>query len=358
MKSATLRSALASCAAMLERSAVDSPRLCAELLLAKALDSERNQLLKTLILQPETPLPEAVLQRFSVLSARRASGEPAAYILGCKEFYGRSFAVSPDVLIPRPETELLIDLALTHMRENAGEAHSRDSISQTPWQGAWPPAPAISEKRQGRFSTMGGTGPQAPCGVWGGAPKYFTAAGQKKPSFADFGTGSGCIAVTLSLELPGWSGIALDNSRAALAIAAANASRLGASHLALLLADFKTPPLLPASLDLLVSNPPYVSEAEYQGLSPEVRDFEPKCALTPCGGPGKAQGASGLEDAEALISLAANLLKPGGLLLMEIGCTQAPALIQGLRGPAWTGARVHKDLAGLDRVLSARRSAA
>jgi release factor glutamine methyltransferase len=165
--------------------------------------------------------------------------------------------------------------------------------------------------------------------------------------FADLGTGTGCIAVTLALELPHWRGIAVEKSPAALRIARANAIRLGAENLCLALADFRTPPVPPALLDLLLSNPPYVSEAEYHALSREVRAFEPKSALVPCSG-----GVSGLEDAEALIPLARTLLKPGGLLLMEIGCRQGPALLSRLQGSDWAEARLHKDLAGLDRVLA------
>jgi release factor glutamine methyltransferase len=142
----------------------------------------------------------------------------------------------------------------------------------------------------------------------------------------------------------------VEKNPAALRVAKANAVRLGAESLCFALADFGIPPVPPASLDLLLSNPPYVSEAEYHSLSREVRVFEPKSALVPCSG-----GSSGLEDANALIELARALLKSGGLLLMEIGCTQGPALLSRLQGPDWTEARLHKDLAGLDRVLAAQR---
>ena len=300
-----LRQALLSCTEQLEQSgadAVDAPRLSAELLLAEALGLDRNALLKRLFLEPENPLPETALREFAKLAARRAAGEPAAYILGRKEFYGREFTVTPDTLIPRPETELLIDLALDYARSlNTGTT----------------------------------------------------------PVFADFGTGTGCIAVTLTLELPGWRGLAVEKSPAALRVAKANALRLctkkDTEKLCFTLADFRLPPVPPASLDLLISNPPYVSEAEYQTISRDVRAFEPKSALVPClspcfGSTDSSADSSGLEDAEALIDLARMLLKPGGLLLMEIGHTQGPALLPRLQG--WTEARLHKDLAGLDRVIS------
>lgn len=282
--------------------------------MAQVLGIDRGGLLKLLILDPELQLPETVLRDFAELSERRAKGEPAAYILGCKEFYGRDFSVNPDVLIPRPETEQLIDMALAHACRLEEYGRGNDSA-----------------KRARRF--------------------------------ADFGTGTGCIAVTLALELPTWRGVALDKSPAALAVARANAARLGADNLSLLLADFREPPLLPASLDMLLSNPPYVSEAEYRDLSAEVRDFEPKSALVPCLGrtgtaPLSFAGASGLEDAASLIALAAILLKPGGLLLMEIGCAQSPALLALLNDPLWAEVQVHRDLAGLDRVIAAQRTAA
>ena len=296
MCSVGLRAALISCTEHLEQSGADAPRLSAELLLAKALRLDRNTLLKRLLLEPESPLPETVLREFARLTARRAAGEPAAYILGRKEFYGREFTVTSDTLIPRPETELLVDFALEYAR-----------------------SPAIAEA---------GTAPR----------------------FADFGTGTGCIAVTLALELPGWHGLAVERSPAALRVARTNALRLGAEKLCFTLADFRMPPVPPASLDLLVSNPPYVSEAEYRTISREVCAFEPKSALVPCSG---SAGSSGLEDAEALIDLARALLKPGGLLLMEIGCTQGPTLLSRLQD--WSGARLHKDLASLDRVISGIR---
>jgi len=316
MCSLDLRAALNSCTEQLERSgpdSVDAPRLSAELLLAKALGLDRDALLKRLILEPESPLPESAWLEFAKLTARRCAGEPAAYILGHKEFYGREFTVTPDTLIPRPETELLIDLALEYARS---------------------------------LGNAGGNTAPAPC-------------------FADFGTGTGCIAVTLALELLGWRGLALEKDPAALRVACANALRLGAADvtdpadaqkLRFILADFHAPPISlppPASLDLLISNPPYVSEAEYRTISFEVRDFEPKSALVPGMPPGSSAPSSGLEDAEAIIDLARILLKPGGLLLMEIGHAQGPALLPRLQD--WFDARLHKDLAGLDRVLIGKR---
>lgn len=301
--------ALRAFAAELSASGVDSPRLSAELLLARALGIDRSSLLKLLLLEPEKRLDTHVLDLARSLVQRRSRGEPVAYILGFREFYGRDFKVTPDTLIPRPETELLVDLTLERARSL--------------------PRPGI---------------------------------------FADFGTGSGCLAVTLACELPLWRGVALDISRPALAVARENARRNcpeKARNLLWLEADFALPPLAPASLDLLAANPPYVSEAEYRTLEPGVRSFEPKSALVPAtsgvrrrketAAPHEEPCASGLEDGLAVMDAAARLLRPGGWLLMEIGCGQGRAFLQALDPAVWTRGRIHTDLASLDRALTARR---
>jgi release factor glutamine methyltransferase len=275
----------------LRESGVDSPRLSAEIILAHALGLERNELLKRLILTPDASVEETEKARAQAGVARRAAGEPAAYIVGGKEFYGRRFCVSPDTLVPRPETELLVDLALEEATRH----------------------------------------PPGYSGV-----------------LADFGTGTGCLAVTLALALPRWRVIALDISAGALDMAAANNRRHGPRNLQLLQADFHFPPLAPACLDLLLANPPYVSESEYALLDREVRDFEPKTALVPAGG-------NGLACALGILAAAPRLLKTGGALFMEIGCAQGPALLAALERGVWHGAGVRKDLAGLDRVLSVRK---
>jgi release factor glutamine methyltransferase len=299
----SLRALLLRMTGLFAAGGVDSPRLSAELLLAESLGLDRNDLLSRLIISPETPVPASSLAVCERLMLRRVKGEPVAYILGRKEFYGRNFLVSPAVLIPRPETELLADLAL-------------------------------------RF------------------------AGQKDAPhtglFADFGTGSGCIAVTLALELPGWRGLALDRQPEALRLAARNANRLAARNLVFALADFTRPPAAEASLHLLLANPPYVSEEEYGSLTDEVRCFEPKSALVPSAFARSrlregAGPATGLEDARSIIASAACLLRPGGLLLMEMGCAQARALLDEAGTRDWASLTVHQDLAGLDRVLAAQK---
>lgn len=194
---------------------VDAPRLCAELLLCHVLNVPRT----ALVIHPETLLPPAVLPALESLLARRERGEPMAHLLGERDFYGRSFGVSADTLIPRPETEHLVELALERCP-------------------------------------------------------------QRSLTFVDLGTGSGCIAVTLCAERPQWRGIAADRSWAALTVARRNARQLGVDErLTFVQADFCHP--LVQRCDLVVSNPPYIPLAAYHELDPGVRLFEPRSALTP-----------------------------------------------------------------------------
>lgn len=293
---------------------IDSPRLSAELLLAKAMNMARADLLRRMIVHPEAGLDEGQLALAEAYAARRANGEPAAYILGDKEFYSRDFMVTPAVLIPRPETELLVDLALDFIR-------------------------ACKEPAPG-----------------------------KRHVFADFGTGSGCIGITIALAKPGWRGLALDISAEALGIAQQNAARHNAHNLTLLRADFTAAPLAPESLRLLVSNPPYIGDDAYLELNREVLNFEPKSALVPgfarTGAKNGAQNSppsggrvNGLEDAFAIIRQAGRLLKPGGLLLMETGQGQAKDLLGALARASFTKTSVYKDYAGINRVAAACKRA-
>lgn len=279
--------------ARLKAAGVDSPRLSAELLAAHASGLDRLRLRTW----PDTPLLPEWLDILENLLARREQGEPMAYLIGTREFFGRDFLVTPHTLIPRPETELLVEAALK---------------------------------------------------LFGSAPIQF----------ADFGTGSGCIAVTLCAERPHWSGLAVDASAGALATAAENAHHYHTHGLCFARADFTRPLLADGSLDLLVSNPPYVSEAEYADLSPEVARFEPKNALVPGIGvsPVHTDGSTGLEHAALVITAAGRALHPGGVLLMEHGWTQGPAIQVLLENNTWHNPLIHKDLAGLNRFVSAVRA--
>lgn len=224
--------------------------------------------------------------RFEALLARRLTGEPVAYLTGVKEFYGRPFAVDRRVLIPRPETEHLVEAALAL---------------------ALPEAPAL----------------------------------------LDVGTGSGCLAVTLALEVPGARVVATDRSPAALAVAAANARRHRVeARVALLAADLFAP-LDPSRFDLVVANPPYVDCGEAGGLSPEIVDFEPHLALFPAGG-GDALIADLIEGSARL--------RRGASILIEIGRGQLAAARHRAAASGLTVAAVVDDYAGVPRVVRLERS--
>ena len=290
----TLQKTLKAYTARLELAGVDSPRLSAELLLATALDVERADLVKRLVMQPETPLTDATQARADSFIARREHGEPVAYITGVKEFYGRDFRVTRDTLIPRPDTETLVDAALA-------------------------------------FAAQGIASPA--------------------PSFIDLGTGSGAIAVTLALELPTWQGTAMDISLEALTIAQQNACALKADSLRFILGDFCSD-IPHGPFDMVVTNPPYVSESEYRSLAREITLFEPKSALVP-----PILNASGLEHLRKIMTVAASQLYKGGLLLMEMGCTQGEALLkEATASDNWVECSILSDLANLPRVFSARRA--
>jgi len=268
----------------LTRAGVDAPRLSARLLACRALGCSRLDL----ELRADAALMPQQQAAFAALLGRRILGEPVARILGEREFYGRIFAVTGATLVPRPETELLVELALARL----------------------PAAELV---------------------------------------FADLGTGTGCLGISLCVERPAWKAVLADISVAALGVAADNAARHGVEQRVLpVLGDVCAPLFQAASLDGVVSNPPYISEAEYRTLPPEVRDFDPRSALVP--------GVSGLEHIRALASRAAEALRPGGLLLMEFGAEQGRAVEEIFCAlPDWADIRIHRDLAGLERCLEARR---
>ncbi|MDR2604688.1 MAG: peptide chain release factor N(5)-glutamine methyltransferase [Desulfovibrio sp.] len=290
---------LAAAARCLDNAGADSPRLTAEVLLAAACGMDRADLLKELLMSPRQLLDPTLAAKAFAFIGRRASGEPTAYIVGKKEFYGYLFTVGPEVLIPRPESELLVELASSA-------------------------APSCRH-------------------------------GADKAVFADFGTGSGCLAAVLDLELPdNWRGVALDISEGALRLASRNCRALGCGRIAFLRADFNYPPLREQSLNLLVGNPPYVSTEEYVLLPREIREHEPKTALVPFPARGPEGSTDGSEAALSIMRRAETLLKPGGVLLLEIGAHQGARLLSALRAGPWRETRLHADRAGRDRVLAAR----
>jgi len=278
------------------RATSETPRLDAELLLAHVLGWGRARLL----VEGRLGLTDAQATVFRDLVKRRSALEPVAYLIGHKEFYGIDFTIDQRVLMPRPETELLVELALGFAR-------------RTP-----------NDKR-----------------------RNLDSAGLRRSSFvvrplsiADIGTGSGAIAVALALHVPEARIDAIDISPDALALARQNVDRHGlAERVRLLQGDLLDP--LATSVDLIVSNPPYTILAE---IDQGVRRYEPHQALD--------GGADGLELYRRLLNQAPAKLRPGGAVLLEIGATQAAAVMD-LAQRAFPNATVsvHRDLAGLDRVV-------
>ncbi len=261
----------------------DTPRLDAEVLLAHVLGQDRAWLYA----HPEHLPSPRQLSAYRALVSRRAKREPVAYLTGHKEFFGLDFVVTPDVLVPRPETELLVEQAL-------GWAERV-------------PAPL---------------------------------------TIADVGTGSGAIAVTLAVHLPGALVVATDTSPAALALARRNAARHGvAGRVHCVQGDLLAP--LAGGFSLVVANPPYLSPADLAAAPPEVARWEPRAALD--GGP------DGLATIRRLLAVASDRLRPDGALLMEIGAGQgAEVLALARRHFPQATVEIAKDYAGLDRMLFLR----
>jgi len=298
----SVRSLLRQGVEQLRGAAVPSFTLAAELLLLHVCGHDRTWLYA----HPEEILSTETAEEYFGLLRRRSLGEPTQHLTGKQEFWGLDFEVNPDVLIPRPETEHLIEVALDRL--------------------------AVRELRAGR--------PVRPKG--------------EELTMVDVGTGSGCIAITLAKELPAATVYATDISRAALEVARRNAARHGLSHIQFLASNLMegfaslATGHSPFSCDLIISNPPYVGLRESDSLPVEVREHEPSTALY--------GGEEGYELYGALIPQAAKFLKPGGLLVLELGHNSLPAVHPLLEAPGWCNVGVTNDLAGIPRVLSAERS--
>jgi release factor glutamine methyltransferase len=290
----TVGAALRDATGRLQAAGKDGARLDAELLLGAVLGADRVRL----ITARDESLTPAQQARFDDLLGRRVAGEPVAYLLGEREFWSLPFAVGPDVLIPRPETEGVVDAALA----------------------------AVAAQRAAR------------------------AAGEPL-RVLDVGTGSGAIVVALAAEAHrrGWSNVrfaALDRSHAALRTARGNARRLvGPDAVAFVHGDLLSA-VRTASTDVVVANPPYLSDDDLRAISTEVAR-EPVAALI--GG-----GKDGTEILRGLVTDAVRVLRPGGFLVTEIGCRQGGTVAALARDLGFDDVRVLPDLAGLDRVVSAR----
>ena len=283
----TVADALAFASTELTAAGVDTPRFDAQLLLAWTLKARREDLART----PERLLSKREQIIFTKAISLRVLRRPLPYITGEAWFYGRPFKINRAVLIPRPETEMLVDLALTACRD----------------------VPSLK--------------------------------------FADIGTGSGCLAVTLAAERPDARVWATDLSADALKEARKNVVRYGLTErVSLLHGDLLDPLPNGLRLDVIVSNPPYVTEAEIAGLQPEVRDYEPRLALS---GLGDAAGADGTALHRRILAEAPLFLKPGGRVLLEVGASQAQLVAEAAQAVGYTDVLVTADYAQIGRVVSA-----
>lgn len=284
----TIRRVLEWAAGDLRARGAETPRLDVEILLAFVLATNRIGL----IVDPERPLSSAELGRYRELHKRRRAGEPVAYLLGEREFYGRPFRVDRRVLVPRPETELLVEVGLTRTRGL--------DLSMT---------------------------------------------------VLDLCTGSGCVAITLARERPTARVLGTDLSKDALDVARENAERLGAVPRVWfresdLFADLGLDPSgAPPSFDLVTANPPYVCIGD--SLPVTVRDFEPHMALF--------AGDDGLTIVRRIVEEAPRHLRPGGVLALEIGSGQAPEVARLLEASGLVAIETKKDYAGIERVVSGMR---
>jgi release factor glutamine methyltransferase len=252
---------------------IESAKLEAQVLAGEALGKNRSWVIAHLSDEFDSNMADQLL-------SRRLTQEPLAYILGWREFYGRRFSVNANVLIPRHETETLVETVLDHSR--------------------------------------------------GG-------------SILDFGTGSGCIAITLQLERPAWTVVGLDQSADALEVAAKNAEALGADVKFVRSDGFSE--VGDSRFAAIVSNPPYIAFDET--LISEVMDWEPEKALF--------SGPTGLEYYEFLAAESPNFLLPAGQILLEVGYQQSRAVVDILVDHGWLEIAVAKDLSGIERVVWAHR---
>jgi release factor glutamine methyltransferase len=266
--------------ARLAAAGIEHPARDARLLLAQALGIEPID-----VIVRETDAVDPIsLTAYEALIQRRLAHEPVSRIRGSREFYGRNFIVTPDVLDPRPETELLVDEALKRLARN------------------------------GRI--------------------------------ADLGTGTGCILLSILAERSDVSGVGIDISPAALGVATKNAEALGLTRAGFIEGSWDAA-IAAGPFDLVLSNPPYVTEAEFRELAPDVGEHDPRIALV--------GGADGLDPYRAILGMVEKLLKPGAVIGFEFGAGQGDDVTQLMSGAGLTEITLHRDLADHTRAAFGRR---
>lgn len=278
---ASLRSAVLEAGEILRQSDVSDAKRDAALLLANVLGEEVTYLYR----EPDRILTDKERKKFNSLISRRATREPLSHLTGHREFWSLDFLVNKDVLDPRPDSETLIEAVLSSQTQ---EYNPRRVL--------------------------------------------------------DLGTGSGCLLLTVLSEIPSATGIGIDYSDAALAVARKNANRLGLEprtefHRGSWDID------LGEKFDLVISNPPYIPTCDMEGLQPEVRDFEPLLALD--------GGVDGLGSYRDILSNIRTLLRPNGQLVFEVGIDQAQDVGQMMQNSGLSSPKFHRDLAAIERCVSA-----
>ena len=312
------------------RSSLASPRLDAEILLGHCLQKNRVRL----YLDFDQPLATDELARFKHVVQKRLSGTPVAYLTGQKEFFSLPLEVSPAVLIPRPETETLVELALRFLSSGSflNEA-KHETSSLLPVQVVYDALPQTSEVAD---ETAGETPPSVPEKA---EPLSETPAQTK--TVVDVGTGSGAIALAIKQHAKNVRVLAVEKSPAALDIAKKNAERLGL-QVEFLSGDLLFPVPETETLDLVCANLPYIPTGDIATLAQDVQN-EPRMALD--GGP------DGLSTIARLCDTAAARLRSGGGILLEVGAGQAQAVEKRLRSSGFSSVTSVRDLAGIERVV-------
>ena len=291
--------------------AIDAPRLSAELLLSHVLAMTRIELYTKF----DKPVDQRQLDQLHALTKRAGQDEPLAYLIGKTEFYSIEFDITPDCLVPRPETELLVERAIEFLRARiAIKAATPDVLYR------------------GQIAGVDTTPAQSVC---------------------DLCTGSGCIAVAIAKNFPSAKLIATDICDRALEVAASNTAKHGLTErIALLHGDLFDPlirQLDNTEFDLIVCNPPYISAPEFDALDKNVRDYEPRIALL--------AGSDGLDVYRRIIEKADTFLKPDAALMLEIGYAQGPAVKKLIeQTDAFAQIKIEKDPHNNDRIVTARKN--
>jgi release factor glutamine methyltransferase len=314
-------------AAFLAKKDVESPRLQVELMLAQLLRLRRMDL----YLNFERILTPKELDDLRKMVARRGQREPLQHILGTACFWGLEIAVNANVLVPRPETELLAEMGWQFLNGRTFPARSME------------PAPISLAPLGGRAGVRGKV--QSVCELNEAPPPY---AASTNFTALDFGTGSGCLAIALAMKCLTAQIVALDVSPEALHVAKENAARhkidsrirfMEGNGLASLSTDER--------FDLIVANPPYIPSEEIATLDPEVRDYDPRLALD--------GGADGLDFYRRLACEAGNFLKLNGRIMLELGDGQAASVQKLFEAQKWVVEAIKSDYNGRPRILVAHR---